>query len=206
MLLAAETAPDQFDFFFKILSVGFSGFAFLLAWMAYRLLLKEQEMRTPSTSILHSIGLYMAFSVGLALLNLAAEGLKLIDQQGQIKKLTAEKTDLEGQVASLNKSNHSLQTTYDELIRRGQVWTIKGKYAIGNETPVVSDTEIAVTTEPPVVAVNPGFNSFVATIFVPRKAAGDLEFPELKVGRPLKKQFCTIHFDWENGKLVRCIT
>ena len=208
MLLAADIGTEYLDLFLKILGVGFSGFAFLFGWMAYRLLQKEQERRSPSTGILHSIGLYMGFSIVLALLNLGAEGLKMMDQQGQIKKLTAEKDDLDGQVAALTKtnaaltkSNGTLQASNDAFTRRGEVWTIKGKYTLGNETPVISETEIAVTTHPPQVAVDPGFNSFEAYIFVPRKTAGGLEFPELKISRPLKRQSCTIHFDWEHGTL-----
>lgn len=51
----------------EILKVGFSGFAFLLAWLAYRLLAEEQRKSESRKSQLKAIYNFMAFSIILGM-------------------------------------------------------------------------------------------------------------------------------------------
>lgn len=56
----------------EILKIGFSGFAFLLAWFAYKLLSEEQKNDSPRESQLNAIYTFMAFSLILGILTLFA--------------------------------------------------------------------------------------------------------------------------------------
>ena len=64
----------------NILGYGFIGFAFLLAYLAFILLKKEQAVDAPRSSILISIFTFMAFS-----LVLAGGGLYLQLEENQYK-------------------------------------------------------------------------------------------------------------------------
>lgn len=57
----------------QILQVGFVGLAFLLAYMAYRLLHAQADRDKPNQSILDATSRYMLFALGMALLAVAAQ-------------------------------------------------------------------------------------------------------------------------------------
>ena len=57
----------------SILQVGFVGFAFLLAFLAYRLLRNESDKEKPKTAILQATSKYMTFAVILCFLAVAAQ-------------------------------------------------------------------------------------------------------------------------------------
>jgi hypothetical protein len=57
----------------KILGYGITGLSFLLAFMAYSLLLKEQKKQEPNENFLKSISNFMKFCVILAILGLTSE-------------------------------------------------------------------------------------------------------------------------------------
>jgi hypothetical protein len=57
----------------EILGYGVMGLGFLLAFFAYRLLLKEQKKEPPRSQILRSIYFYMTFSIVLCGIGFAAE-------------------------------------------------------------------------------------------------------------------------------------
>lgn len=57
----------------SILSYGAIGLGFLLAWLAYRLLQKEQGVHTPRLSILRSIYVFECFSIVLVIIGAVLE-------------------------------------------------------------------------------------------------------------------------------------
>jgi hypothetical protein len=57
----------------RILSFGTVGLGFLLAFLAYQLLRKEQSVEHPRENILKAINYYMMFSISLCILGLASE-------------------------------------------------------------------------------------------------------------------------------------
>ncbi|WP_439366008.1 hypothetical protein ACNJYD_08780 [Bradyrhizobium sp. DASA03005] len=57
----------------SILSYGAIGLGFLLAWLAYRLLLKEQGMVKPRSSILSSIYMFEGFAIVLVIIGAILE-------------------------------------------------------------------------------------------------------------------------------------
>jgi len=52
----------------EILKIGFSGFAFLLAFLAYRLLFTEQKREVPRENQLNAISRFMGFSIILGIM------------------------------------------------------------------------------------------------------------------------------------------
>lgn len=57
----------------QILQIGFVGFAFLLALLAYRLLREQSGKERPSQAVLDGISRYMVFAIGLCLLAVVAQ-------------------------------------------------------------------------------------------------------------------------------------
>lgn len=57
----------------KILQVGFAGLAFLLAYLAYRIIAREQQKSTPDSLILSASSRFMWFSLMLGVLTGAAQ-------------------------------------------------------------------------------------------------------------------------------------
>ena len=58
---------------YEILSYGTIGLGFLLAFLAYRLLSKEQELKEPRRPILGAINTFMAFSIALCVIGFGSE-------------------------------------------------------------------------------------------------------------------------------------
>ena len=56
----------------KVLQVGFTGFGFLLAYLAFRIISKEQAKALPAQNILTSANWFMAFALAMALLSILA--------------------------------------------------------------------------------------------------------------------------------------
>jgi len=71
----------------EILKVGFSGLIFLLAFLAYRLLSKEQDKSKPDTKILNAITSYRAYTLIAAVLTLIVTMLSFFFQERQILSL-----------------------------------------------------------------------------------------------------------------------
>lgn len=61
---------------FEILSYGVIGLGFLLAVLAYMLLLKEQKLKDPRASMLNAINRFMLFSVFLCSIGIVSEIVK----------------------------------------------------------------------------------------------------------------------------------
>lgn len=59
---------DTLSIAVRILQVGFSGFAFLLAYLSYRLLRSEQARDSVRTEIINSVRWYMKWAFALAIL------------------------------------------------------------------------------------------------------------------------------------------
>lgn len=59
--------PD-FELIAKILQVGLAGFAFLLAYLGYRLIAREQNKENPSSAILKSARQYFYLCILLAVI------------------------------------------------------------------------------------------------------------------------------------------
>ena len=64
--------PTTFDIV-RILSIGTVGLGFLLAYLAFRLLSKEQAVANPRANILKAINYFMVFSFGLCGIGLSSE-------------------------------------------------------------------------------------------------------------------------------------
>jgi hypothetical protein len=62
----------------EILRVGFSGLIFLLAFLAYRLLAKEQVKNDPDTRILNAITSYRAYTLIAALITVLVTVTSLV--------------------------------------------------------------------------------------------------------------------------------
>jgi hypothetical protein len=80
----------------QILQVGFVGLAFLLAYMAYRLLHAQADRKEPNQAILDATSRYMLFALGMALLAVAAQLAQSLlpvnvpsDIDGRLTRLTA---------------------------------------------------------------------------------------------------------------------
>lgn len=80
----------------EILQVGFAGIAFLLAYLAYRLLGKEAEKAKPSEGILRTIRSYMLFAFAMGGLAIGAQVFEksmsnntLVDTDRRIAHLNA---------------------------------------------------------------------------------------------------------------------
>lgn len=91
----------------SILQVGFVGFAFLLAFLAYRLLRNESDKEKPKTAILQATSKYMTFAVVLCFLAVAAQfGQSYLERNepkptdsasiGSIERVDALKQELAG--------------------------------------------------------------------------------------------------------------
>jgi len=66
------------DVVVRILSIGSIGLGFLLAYLAYRLLNKEQSIDKPRNLILNGIYRFMIFSFGLCILGFSSEIYRVI--------------------------------------------------------------------------------------------------------------------------------
>ena len=77
----------------EILKVGLSGLVFLLAFMGYRLLQREQKKQTPSDKSLRSIQMFVWQAIVLAILvGGVTIGLKIIDNNRTLTVLTSLET------------------------------------------------------------------------------------------------------------------
>ncbi|PCJ22895.1 MAG: hypothetical protein COA96_13120 [SAR86 cluster bacterium] len=73
--------------FYKILSYGAIGLGCILAFLAYKLLRKEQNWKVPRESILKSINIYMGFSIVLTVVGFVTEFAienRIVDLKTQI--------------------------------------------------------------------------------------------------------------------------
>ncbi|ANB22177.1 hypothetical protein A6K25_13375 [Alteromonas stellipolaris] len=59
----------------EILQIGIVGLAFLLAFMAFKLLREQGGRKEPNANILHATSKYMTFSLLLALISVSGQGL-----------------------------------------------------------------------------------------------------------------------------------
>jgi hypothetical protein len=80
----------------QILQVGFVGLAFLLAYMAYRLLHAQSEKEKPNKQVLDSTSKYMTFALALALIAVAGQLAQSLipanipsDIDGRLKNLSS---------------------------------------------------------------------------------------------------------------------
>jgi hypothetical protein len=101
----------------KILNYGVIGLGFLLAFLAYRLLTKEQQKQEPQRSMLTAIYVFMFFSFALCVIGLASEFTKNITPP--IEKPTGKFDDylasLRIQYAHGQKPDHFLRGHLTEL-------------------------------------------------------------------------------------------
>ena len=62
----------------QILNYGVIGLGFLLAFLAYRLLSKEQQLKEPRKNILKAVNVFMGFSIVLCLIGIGSESIKYL--------------------------------------------------------------------------------------------------------------------------------
>jgi hypothetical protein len=105
----------------SILGYGFIGFAFLLAYLAFILLKKEQAVDAPRLSILISIFTFMAFS-----LMLAGGGLYLQLEENQYKTQLQELSRVLDQKVN-HEANNSVSPAMKSLIDQLDVLLKKAK-------------------------------------------------------------------------------
>lgn len=60
----------------QILNYGVIGLGFLLAFLAYKLLSKEQQLKEPRKNILKAVYVFMGFSIVLCLIGIGSESIK----------------------------------------------------------------------------------------------------------------------------------
>lgn len=101
----------------RILGIGIIGLGFLLAFLAFRLLNREQAVAKPRETILKAINRFMIFSVGLCIIGLSSELYRLYQspasspkselelQQGVNFPLTSEETQATRAIADEFLSN-----------------------------------------------------------------------------------------------------
>jgi hypothetical protein len=73
----------------SILQIGFSGFAFLMAGLTFRIIQKEQEKEKPNQSIIRFVSNFMGYTVVLAVLVLgflAFQEIKRADEEQRIRR------------------------------------------------------------------------------------------------------------------------
>ncbi len=109
----------------SILQVGFVGFAFLLAFLAYRLLRNESDKEKPKAAILAATSRYMTFAVVLCFLAVAAQfGQTYLERKDHSPtpvpyELTIEIQSLRERVSAIDDSLSRLGTG-----RNGSSYTI----------------------------------------------------------------------------------
>src|SRR6516162_7649472 len=112
-----------------ILNYGISGLGFLLAFLSFRLLSKEQSKRTPNSTIIRAIYVFQVFSVILILAGSFVEwyraahsvdtqlettkaqlaGLK-IDYENALKSALTDRSDLEEKFVKSRRESKDLET------------------------------------------------------------------------------------------------
>jgi apolipoprotein N-acyltransferase len=115
---------------YNILNYGVIGLGFLLAFLAYRLLGREQQNPEPRRSILVAIHVFMIFSVVLCIIGFGSEYLRSLPSTATLAEIGTLKTqlsqqqgDLENQIAENRKLNLVLQKYRDsqkEYVKRSR--------------------------------------------------------------------------------------
>lgn len=103
---------------FEILSYGVIGLGFLLAVLAYILLLKEQKLAEPRQSMLNAINRFMLFSVVLCSIGIVSELLKGFNN-GSTSSSIVPKSNLDEIVAELRKTY--AHASKPEIFRKGSL-------------------------------------------------------------------------------------
>ena len=67
----------------QILQIGIVGLAFLLAYMAFRVLKSESDKPTPSKEVLSATSKYMTFALLLSLIAVGGQGLTAYLKQSE---------------------------------------------------------------------------------------------------------------------------
>ncbi len=105
---------------YNILSYGVIGLGFLLAFLAYRLLGREQQNTEPRRSILVAIHVFMIFSVVLCIIGFGSEYLRsrpstaTVEEIGNLKaQLGQKQKELDDQIAVNRKQTIVLQKYRD---------------------------------------------------------------------------------------------
>lgn len=102
----------------EFLKYGAIGLSFLLAFLAFHLLYKEQNKKTPNKQIINSIYLFMLFSLVLCLIgfsldffkennilkiqmNVSEEKIKIIETQNQLRKIQDSLKDTQKSITNM---------------------------------------------------------------------------------------------------------
>ncbi len=100
---------------YQILSYGVIGLGFLLAFLAYRLLTREQQRDEPRPSMVRAIYTFMAFSLFLCVIGFGSEfsksnaNLEFLEEQAKsAEKLGQENQRFREELASIKASMTSL--------------------------------------------------------------------------------------------------
>jgi hypothetical protein len=96
----------------SILQVGFVGFAFLLAFLAYRLLRNESDKDKPKTAILQATSKYMTFAVVLCFLAVSAQFGQSYLERNEPQPTDSPSADLIQQVESLKEKVTELNSSF----------------------------------------------------------------------------------------------
>jgi hypothetical protein len=85
--------------------------------------------------------------------------------------------------------SYTLQTLLPYLFPpQAEVWTVRGNVSTDPDSPLEHADDVVFSSNPPIGQDDPKDNSFIATVVVPRKRDGTLDFPKLHIGRePLSK-------------------
>ena len=104
--------------FVEILKVGFSGFCFLMALLAYLLLNKEQSKEEPNHDVLKAINKFLYFGLTFGVLVLLSSilpavfsknGESVVELEGKINKLDGITSEKMVEISRLNKENKILK-------------------------------------------------------------------------------------------------
>ncbi|MDA9499545.1 hypothetical protein XI05_19190 [Bradyrhizobium sp. CCBAU 11357] len=102
------------------MSYGAIGLGFLLAWLAYRLLLKEQGMVKPRSSILSSIYMFEGFAVVLVIIGAILEYTNNVAKAGAFTTSSGNAATLTQYVsiaASQNRAIKDAASTVETILR-----------------------------------------------------------------------------------------
>ena len=120
---------------FNILSYGVIGLGFLLAYLAYRLLGREQSNAIPRRSILIAIYVFMVFSVCLCIIGFGSENLRnrpTAAVANEIKALHDQLDQKQDEANTISAINNQLTLTLQKYRDRQRESSQKNKKIIEN--------------------------------------------------------------------------
>lgn len=119
----------------SILSYGAIGLGFLLAWLAYRLLLKEQGLVKPRSSILSSIYMFEGFAIVLVIIGAILEYTNNAAKAGALTTSSGNAATLKqfaSITASQNRAIKDAASTVETILKD---LTAQNKLAVDDSCP-----------------------------------------------------------------------